>query len=230
MDAIARIKWILANEQIKQQQFYHNELDKAIDDIKRDFQTLLKNNKIVLENAYTERIEQVKTQISTIQTTRAQAVNAATPRVSIESLHEELKSVDKVREQIENEYRPLVELHISKQKEKNSIDEERLRLDAEYNRLVQEINQTTEAIEIGKQHSFSVHFELETYRRLLDLQSHSLSLIHHHGLSNGKEEIVNVKEKAQVNTKKTESQRAISKSGKCTARINDEHSFQRGPS
>ncbi|CAF4302577.1 unnamed protein product, partial [Rotaria sordida] len=33
------------NEQIKQKQFYTNELDKAIEDIKHDFQILLKNNK-----------------------------------------------------------------------------------------------------------------------------------------------------------------------------------------
>ncbi|CAF3994308.1 unnamed protein product [Adineta steineri] len=160
----------LANEQLKQQHFYTVELDNAITDIKRDFQLLLKNNKVILENAYTERIEQVKTQISTYQANKPQET-VSTSRVPIATLHEELKQIEKTREGIEDEYRPLIDQYVTKQKEKNQLDEERIRLDTEYTRLLSEINQLTEAIEVGKQYWFSVHFELETYRRLLDLES-----------------------------------------------------------
>lgn len=201
----------LANEQIKQQQFYTNELDKAIEDIKRDFQNLLKTNKVTLENAYTERIEQVKTQILTYEANKQQET-PMTSRISRESLHEELKQTEKVRDTIENEYRPLIDIYLSKQKEKNQIDEERFRLDNEYNRLINEINQITEAIELGKQHSFSVHFELETYRRLLDLETKKFYSNH---LVNGKVEN-GISEKQTtpiINTKKIETQRSISKSG-----------------
>ncbi|CAF1030748.1 unnamed protein product [Adineta ricciae] len=210
----------LANEQIKQQQFYTNELDNAIDDIKRDFQALLKNNKVILENAYTERIEQVKTQISTYQANKPQE-SLTTSRVSIETIHDELKQAEKTREDIENEYRPLIDLYISKQKEKNQIDEERIRLDNEYGRLLNEINQITEAIEVGKQYWFSVHFELETYRRLLDLESTKTSVptttltnTNNASLVNGKNESSIVEEpKSIITVKKNESQRAISKTG-----------------
>jgi len=84
----------LANEQVKQQQFYTNELDKAIEDIKRDFQTLLKNNKTILENAYAERIEQVKSQILTYETNKQQEASL-TSRISIETLNDELKEIEK---------------------------------------------------------------------------------------------------------------------------------------
>ena len=200
-------------------------MDNAIDDIKRDFQVLLKNNQGILENAYTERIEQVKSQISTIQQNREQEMSLGAsngvPRVSIENLQQELKQVEKTRDEIDNEYRPLIDQYIIKQKEKTNIDEERMRLDTEYSRLMNEINQITEAIELGKQYGFSVRFELETYRRLLDLQTMNSNLTTNHGLANGKEEHQHqhqIKEEkispVTMTTKKTESQRAISKTGK----------------
>ena len=200
---------------MKQQQFYTNELDQAIGDIKADFQILLKSNKVMLENAYTERIEQVKTQISSYQQSKEQEASLA-PRASIETLHTDLKQSEKVRDDIDKEYRPLLDLYVAKQKEKNSIDEERARLDLEYNRLMGEINQITEAIEVGKRYWFSVHFELETYRRLLDLQISNPILNNHHVLSNGKEEHAVVEEQtlSHLVGKKLDSQRAISKTGK----------------
>jgi len=203
----------LTNEQIKQQQFYTNELDKAIEDIKRDFQTLLKNNKTILENTYAERIEQVKSQILTYETNKQQEASL-TSRISIETLNDELKEIEKIRDDIENEYRTLIDLYLTKQKEKNQIDEERIRLDNEYNRLLNEINHLTESIEIGKQYWFSVHFELETYRRLLDLDTTKSTI--HTPLLNGKEEngIIESQPQQIITTKKTDAQRAISKTGK----------------
>jgi len=203
----------LTNEQIKQQQFYTNELDKAIEDIKRDFQTLLKNNKTILENAYAERIEQVKSQILTYETNKQQEASL-TSRISIETLNDELKEIEKIRDDIENEYRTLIDHYLTKQKEKNQIDEERIRLDNEYNRLLNEINHLTESIEIGKQYWFSVHFELETYRRLLDLDTTKSTI--HTPLLNGKEEngIIESQPQQIITTKKTDAQRAISKTGK----------------
>jgi myosin heavy subunit len=227
----------LANEQIKQQQFYTNELDKAIDDIKRDFQVLLKNNKVILENAYTERIEQVKTQITTYQSNKQQESPTTTTRISIETLHDDLKQIEKSRDEIENEYRPLIDLYLNKQKEKNQIDEERIRLDNEYNRLITEINQLTEAIEIGKQYWFSVHFELETYRRLLDLESTKTTINHNHTpIVNGKEENgikeekgIKEEQRSILTVKKTDSQRSISKTGEIKRTNNKHnHTFQEG--
>jgi len=217
-----------ANEQLKQQQFYTNELDKAIGDIKRDFQVLLQNNKAILENAYTERIEQVKTQISAIEANKQKEAPLASTRVSVENLREELKETEKARDNIENEYRPLIDTYLAKQKEKTQIDEERFRLDNEYNRLINEINNLTEAIEIGKQYWFSVHFELETYRRLLDLETNRSSVVNlqETPLSNGtaEEEPVNEPEQQApqqqqqqqtITSKKTDTQqRSISKTGK----------------
>jgi len=220
----------LANEQLKQQQFYTNELDKAIEDIRRDFQTLLKNNQIILENAYTERIEQVKSQFSNVPENSV----AAPARVSVANLRDELKEVEKTRDDIENQYRPLIETFINKQKEKTSIDEEQRRLDLEYTRLINEINQITEAIELGKQHGFSVRFELETYRRLLDLQTQNVGFMTTHLLPNGSKEEEEEEHPTTVSiettttssppvsppptttltTKKNESQRSISKTGK----------------
>jgi hypothetical protein len=204
-------------------------LDKAIEDIKRDFQTLLKNNKVILENAYTERIEQVKTQILTYQANKQQEPSS-TSRISIETLHDELKQCEKERDDIENEYRPLIDIYLSKQKEKNQIDEERIRLDNEYNRLLNEINHLTEAIEIGKQYWFSVHFELETYRRLLDLETTKPTInTNHISLSNGKEEY-GVSESLQqpiITVKKTDTQRAISKTGEIK-RTNKKNAFEEG--
>jgi hypothetical protein len=225
------LDFFLANEQIKQQQFYTNELDKAIDDIKRDFQTLLKNNKIILENAYTERIEQVKTQILTYEANK-QHETLSSSRISIETLYEELKQTEKVRDDIENEYRPLIDLYLTKQKEKNQIDEERIRLDNEYTRLINEINHLTEAIEVGKQYWFSVHFELETYRRLLDLDTTKSTIINNHSpLSNGKPEngINELPQQSQIITvKKTDiQQRAISKTGEMNRR-NKKITFEEG--
>lgn len=222
----------LANEQLKQQQFYTHELDKAIEDIKRDFQSLLKNNQIILENAYTERIEQVKSQLSNVP---ENSVAAAPARVSVANLRDELKEVEKTRDEIENQYRPLIETFINKQKEKTSIDEEQRRLDLEYTRLINEINQITEAIELGKQHGFSVRFELETYRRLLDLQTQNVGFMTTHLLPNGSKEDEEEEQQhpttvsiettktssppvspppTNLTTKKTESQRSISKTGK----------------
>jgi archaellum component FlaC len=190
-------------------------LDQAVDDIKRDFQTLLKNNKVILENAYTERIEQVKTQITTFEANKQQET-PLTSRVSVETLHDELKQIEKTRDNIENDYRPLIDLYITKQKEKNQIDEERVHLDTEYNRLISEINQLTEAIEVGKQYWFSVHFELETYRRLLDLEITNTTTSNHVPIPNGKQENGIVEEQRTTTIKKTDSQRAISKTGKIT--------------
>ncbi|CAF0915057.1 unnamed protein product [Rotaria sp. Silwood1] len=211
----------LVNEQIKQKQFYTNELDKAIEDIKHDFQTLLKNNKTILENSYTERIEQIKTQILTYEANKQQEI-PSTSRISIETLYNELKQTENARQDIENEYRLLIDLYISKQKEKNQIDEERVHLDNEYNRLINEINHLTDAIEIGKQYWLSVHFELETYRRLLDLETtKSSSNIIHTSLPNGKQENSPIEEQRQdqqhqqmITVKKNDTQRAISKTGK----------------
>ncbi|CAF3374435.1 unnamed protein product [Rotaria sp. Silwood1] len=212
----------LVNEQIKQKQFYTNELDKAIEDIKHDFQTLLKNNKTILENSYTERIEQIKTQILTYEANKQQEI-PSTSRISIETLYNELKQTENARQDIENEYRLLIDLYISKQKEKNQIDEERVHLDNEYNRLINEINHLTDAIEIGKQYWLSVHFELETYRRLLDLETtKSSSNIIHTSLPNGKQENSPIEEQQQqqdqqhqqmITVKKNDTQRAISKTG-----------------
>ncbi|CAF3394294.1 unnamed protein product [Rotaria sp. Silwood1] len=210
----------LVNEQIKQKQFYTNELDKAIEDIKHDFQTLLKNNKTILENSYTERIEQIKTQILTYEANKQQEI-PSTSRISIETLYNELKQTENARQDIENEYRLLIDLYISKQKEKNQIDEERVHLDNEYNRLINEINHLTDAIEIGKQYWLSVHFELETYRRLLDLETtKSSSNIIHTSLPNGKQENSPIEEQRQdqqhqqmITVKKNDTQRAISKTG-----------------
>lgn len=220
----------LASEQLKQQQFYTDELDKAIGDIKRDFQVLLQNNKVILENAYTERIEQVKTQITTYEANRQKEVPLASTRVSVENIQEELKEAEKARNDIENEYRPLIDSYLLKQKEKNQIDEERFRLDNEYNRLINEINNLTEAIEIGKQYWFSVHFELETYRRLLDLESNKttkttiIDVKQQTSLPNGKneeEEEEGTHNEAEqqapqqvITVKKTDTQqRSISKTG-----------------
>lgn len=220
-----------ASEQLKQQQFYTDELDKAIGDIKRDFQVLLQNNKVILENAYTERIEQVKTQITTYEANRQKEVPLASTRVSVENIQEELKEAEKARNDIENEYRPLIDSYLLKQKEKNQIDEERFRLDNEYNRLINEINNLTEAIEIGKQYWFSVHFELETYRRLLDLESNKttkttiIDVKQQTSLPNGKNEEEEeegthneVEQQAPqqvITVKKTDTQqRSISKTGK----------------
>jgi len=202
-------------------------LDKAIGDIKRDFQVLLQNNKAILENAYTERIEQVKTQISAIEANKQKEAPLASTRVSVENLREELKETEKARDNIENEYRPLIDTYLAKQKEKTQIDEERFRLDNEYNRLINEINNLTEAIEIGKQYWFSVHFELETYRRLLDLETNRSSVVNlqETPLSNGtaEEEPVNEPEQQApqqqqqqqtITSKKTDTQqRSISKTG-----------------
>ena len=98
-------------------------MDKAIGDIKRDFQVLLQNNKAILENAYTERIEQVKTQISAIEANKQKEAPLASTRVSVENLREELKETEKARDNIENEYRPLIDTYLAKQKEKTQIDE-----------------------------------------------------------------------------------------------------------
>ena len=220
----------LVNEKVQQEQLYTNELDKAIDDIKRDFQALLKTNKVTLENAYTERIEQVKTQISTYQSAKEQQAPLAM-RASIESSHSELKEIEKTRDAIESDYRPLLDLYMAKQREKNGIDDERVRLDTEYNRLITEINQISESIEVGKQYWFSVRFELETYRRLLDLQSSNSTLVsNHHVITNGKAEHVIVDVPRSTNTQKLTSQRAISKTGKTnekavTARASEEGSI-----
>ncbi|CAF5204362.1 unnamed protein product, partial [Rotaria magnacalcarata] len=161
----------LGNEQAKQKQFYTDELGKAIEDIKYDFQILLKHNKALLENSYADRMEQAKTQLLAYETTKQQQQPLAATRISIDALQNELKQVEKVRQDIDNEYRPLVDLYLIKQKEKNQTDEERIRLDNEYNRLANEINHLTQAIEVGEQYWFSVHFELETYRKLLDLET-----------------------------------------------------------
>lgn len=198
---------------MKQKKFYSNELDKAIADIKEDFQNLLKVNKVVLEKAYAERIEQVKAQ-APIQELKQEKKTASLPRVSIESLREELKQVEKTRDDIENEYRPLMENYLKRQKEKSSIDEERFRLDSEHNRLLTEVNQLTEAIEIARQYWFSVRFELETYRRLLDLQGEKTPLTNHETLANGKDEHIEKEEKPTVQIiKNNEIQRSISKTG-----------------
>ncbi|CAF0797371.1 unnamed protein product [Rotaria sordida] len=211
----------LTNEQIKQKQFYTNELDKAIEDIKHDFQILLKNNKAILENSYTERIEQIKTQILTYEANKQQEISS-TSRISIETLHDELKQTENIRQNIENEYQSLINFYIAKQKEKNQIDEERIRLDNEYNRLINEINHLTGAIEIEKQYWFSVHFELETYRKLLDLEttkSLSSNNYYYTSLPNGKQENSPVEEQQQeqqqqiITVKKNDRQRAISKTG-----------------
>jgi cell division protein FtsL len=207
-------------------------LDKAIDDIKRDFQTLLKNNKVILENAYIERIEQVKTQILTYEANKQQET-LSTSRISAETLYEELKQTEKERDDIENEYRPLIDRYLTKQKEKNQIDEERIRLDNEYNRLINEISHLTEAIEVGKQYWFSVHFELETYRRLLDLETTKSTIINNHSpLSNGKPEngINELSTPPQIITtgKKTDmQQRAITKTGEMKTRNRNIH-FEEG--
>ena len=186
-------------------------MDKAIEDIKHDFQILLKTNRVTLENAYTERIEQVKTQILTYEANKQQE-SPTNNRMSRESLHEELKEVENLRDEFDKEYRPLLDLYLSKQKEKNQVTDERFRLDNEYNRLINEINQLTEAIELGKQHWFSVHFELETYRRLLDLETNKFNST---TLFNGKAEngISESQPTPILVTKKIETQRSISKSG-----------------
>ena len=139
----------------------------------------------------------------------------------MENLRDELKQVEKTRDDIENEYRPLIDAFVNKQKEKSNIDEERQRLDLEYSRLIGEINQLTEAIELGKQHGFAVRFELETYRRLLDLQTPSANFVAHHLLPNGSKEddsttMTTSAAPVTMATKKTESQRSISKTGKRT--------------
>jgi len=223
-------EFLLANEQIKQQQFYTNELDKAIEDIKNDFQILLKNNKIILENAYTERIEQIKTQILTYQTNKQQETSS-TSRISIDTLNDELKQIEKERDNIENDYRPLIDIYLTKQKEKNQIDEERIRLDNEYNRLINEINYLIQEIEVGKQYWFSVHFELETYRRLLDLETTKPTINNHILLSNGKQENgINESPQQQqqiITVKKPDTQRAISKTGEMI-RTNKKNTFEEG--
>ena len=220
------IIFLIANEQIQQQIFYNNELDNAISDIKRDFQALLTTNKVILENAYTERIEQMKAQAAAA--TAAAQLTSSTPKASMESLELELKQVETERNAIENEYRRLLELELNAQKERSTMNEESARLDLEYSRLLDEINQLTEAIEIGKQYWFSVHFELETYRRLLDLQMSSLSLNNHVGLVNGKEEHLQTQEPPQIiQTKKTESQRIISKTGRKTKNFHEQRCAKR---
>lgn len=197
-------------------------MDKAIEDIKRDFQILLKTNRVTLENAYTERIEQVKTQILTYEANKQQE-SPVNSRISRESLHEELKEVEHLRDEFDKEYRPLLDVYLSKQKEKNQVFEERFRLDNEYNRLINEINQLTETIELGKQHWFSVHFELETYRRLLDLETKKFNST---TLFNGKVEngISESQPTPILVTKKIETQRSISKSGERIMRYENEHS------
>ncbi|CAF4133622.1 unnamed protein product [Rotaria socialis] len=239
----------LGNEQTKQKQFYADELGKAIEDIKHDFQILLKHNKALLENSYADRMEQAKTQLLAYETTKQQQQQPlVATRASIDTLQNELKQVEKVRQDIDNEYRPLVDLYLIKQKEKNQTDEERIRLDNEYNRLANDVNHLTQAIEVGKQYWFSVHFELETYRKLLDLEtSKSLPTINNNNnnnnnsttsvitnnnkhvvLSNGKDEHIPIEEPRQIVTvKKPEAQRAISKSGEIKGR-NTKNAFEEG--
>ncbi|CAM4825788.1 unnamed protein product [Rotaria magnacalcarata] len=235
----------LGNEQAKQKQFYTDELGKAIEDIKYDFQILLKHNKALLENSYADRMEQAKTQLLAYETTKQQQQPLAATRISIDALQNELKQVEKVRQDIDNEYRPLVDLYLIKQKEKNQTDEERIRLDNEYNRLANEINHLTQAIEVGEQYWFSVHFELETYRKLLDLEtSKSLPTINtttttaitnnnnnnknHVVLSNGKDEHIPIEEpRPTVTIKKPDVQRAISKTGEIKRR-NTKNAFEEG--
>ncbi len=132
----------------------------------------------------------------------------------------------------------MIETYLTKQKEKNQIDEERIRLDNEYNRLINEINHLTEAIEVGKQYWFSVHFELETYRRLLDLETTKPTINNNHvPLSNGKQENgtsepssppqQQQQQQQIITVKKTETQRAISKTGEIK-RTNKINAFEEG--
>lgn len=229
------LSFLLVNEQLKQKQFYTDELGKAIEDIKHDFQILLKNNKTLLENSYAERIEQTKTQILAIEAAKQQE-QPSSPRVSIDTLRNEVKQTEQVHQDLENEYRTLIEHYLSKQKDKNQIDEERLRLDNEYSRLVVEINHVTQAIESGKQYWFSVNFELETYRRLLDLETSKVTtpnpiitskMINEYAnnniapVSNGKEKQngITAEEQQVLTTKKTDLQRSISKTGEIKTRL-----------
>ncbi|CAF4671667.1 unnamed protein product, partial [Rotaria magnacalcarata] len=79
---------------------------------------LLKHNKALLENSYADRMEQAKTQLLAYETTKQQQQPLAATRISIDALQNELKQVEKVRQDIDNEYRPLVDLYLIKQKEK----------------------------------------------------------------------------------------------------------------
>ena len=143
-------------------------------------------------------------------------------------MHDELEQIEKVRENIENEYRSLTDLYLNKQKEKQKNDEERIYLDNEYNRLINEINYLTEAIDSGKRHWFSVRFELETYRRLLDLEiTKPVEKNNHISIPNGTEEKGMCKQQRQsLTVKRSNLQRSISKTGEIK-RTNNKISFKR---
>lgn len=171
---ILELRSLQAGSHIDPAQFYRHELERAIRDIRGDFEQLSKENKRELEEWYKVKVEEIKNEQAKRQLVENQFVKIEEPLrgVNINELQNELISLRSLNGDLVKKFQKLDE-DLKEKRSQNSLilsQKERDLEDAEvqYNETLMQMNSLMD-------NKISLEFEINTYRRLLDLESAKLS-------------------------------------------------------
>lgn len=160
--------------------FYKRELTKAIDDIRRDFNTLSDAQRDHIGQYYESRIEEVRNQVIAEEKELEEAKSSGQVEImNIGSLKESIHNMNKEKINMENEHNGLLTaLKDLEQKlyEMQSIKQQKhFQQDGTLARLSEELQSLQDKLRNASDGNVSLKFEINTYRRLLEMQEKQLT-------------------------------------------------------
>lgn len=170
----------LAIPQFDVSQFYRSELTKAINDIRKDFETLSKAQQDEIQSYYTVRMDEIRQQADKEKRMMEEAKKQGHVEVmDLSSLKDTLNTTAKEKGDLEVQNNQLMATLDAIEREILERRATRDRLDAEGEmRLAQlnaEIQSIRDALQEAIEGNVSLRFEINTYRRLLESQEAYLS-------------------------------------------------------
>ncbi|KAL7668235.1 hypothetical protein ACOME3_008945 [Neoechinorhynchus agilis] len=170
----------LAVPQFDVSQFYRSELTKAINDIRRDFETLSSVQKNEIEAYYKVRTEEMKDQVADEKRKIEEAKAFGRVEVmDLGSLKDSLKDMTDERGRLENENYSLQNTLRNIEQDIMDIRTEQERRDAqkemELMQLNAQIQSYQDSLRSTIENNVSLRFEINTYRRLLESEEFHLT-------------------------------------------------------
>ncbi|KAI0985117.1 hypothetical protein GJ496_005686 [Pomphorhynchus laevis] len=160
--------------------FYKHELSKAIDDIRKDFKTLSDAQSEQINSYYKTRIEEIQHHVNQEKKEMAEAKTTGSPeQMNVVSLKTSISEARNDRAELESENSKL--LATIKNIEQQLYELQSLRNQEEYDRdvilskLSDEIQALRNELQNASAGNVSLRFEINTYKRLLEIQEKHLS-------------------------------------------------------
>lgn len=173
----------LAIPAVDSSQFYRTELTKAISNIRRDFDNLNRVQQGELEEYYRVKTEEIREQaaeaeerrkisLQAIQEGKYEAADADALDEAVKKARTDAGELQKENIRLENVLRELEDTY---EKMKSARTREEMNVEAEIQRISNEINEKQQVLAAATEGNVSLKFEINTYRRLLESEEGRLA-------------------------------------------------------